>query len=57
VLNGNGVNISIKANINETSGKRTIKIEGNWMASELTKVVEKISEVLKIDNKKVGGSR
>jgi len=55
MLNGNGVNISIKANINETSGKRTIKIEGNWTASELTKVVEKISEVLKIE--KAGGSR
>ena len=57
MLNGNGVNISIKANINETSGKRTIKIEGNWTASEISAVIEIISEVLKIDNKKVGGSR
>ncbi|GEM_PF-6885490 len=57
MLNGNGVNISIKANISEISGKRTIKIEGNWTAGEISAVIEKISEVLKIDDKKVGGSR
>jgi len=57
MLNGNGVNISIKANISEISGKRTIKIEGNWTAGEISAVIEKISEVLKIDDKKVGGNR
>ena len=55
MLNGNEVKISIKANVNGNGGGKTIKIEGNWTASELTKVVEKISEILKIDNKKVGG--
>jgi len=57
VLNGNGVKISIKANVNGKGGSKTIKIEGNWTAGEISAVIEKISEVLKIDDKKVGGSR
>ena len=56
MLNGNGgVKVQIKANVNGSGGSKTIKIEGNWTASEITKVIEKINEVLKIE--KAGGSK
>jgi len=56
VLKGNGgVKIQIKANVNGNGGSKTIKIEGNWTASEISAVIEKINEVLKIE--KAGGSR
>jgi len=57
MLNGNGVKISIKANVNGKGGSKTIKSEGNGTAGEISAVMEKISEVLKIDDKKVGGNR
>ena len=58
MLNGDGgVKIQIKANVSRNGGRKTIKIEGNWTAGEISAVIEKISEVLKIDNKKVGGGR
>ena len=53
--NGGGVKIQIKANVNGNGGSKTIKIEGNWTASEISAVIEKINEVLKIE--KAGGSR
>ena len=53
--NGGGVKIQIKANVNGNGGSKTIKIEGNWTASEISAVIEKINEVLKIE--KAGRSR
>ena len=45
-----GVKMIIKANIGH-SGRRRIKIEGSWNAEEISRIIEKISQVVNCEVK------